>query len=205
MQVPEILEGIGVAVTAGTAVTDQNFTHDVKELSHQYRGSFIMLAEAEHRFFSAHVTFNCVIDGPNTASELRRFSADVHMLVDHIRGAGQHSAQVAHCGGHHAVASKAQTWSHGHQGPGGVLGGRNSRRTPVERRRSVRRICWDALCRLLPTSCKIGARGTCNGKHMVRKANQERATASAYASGVLGFLHGRVTAVSPIRLQRGCR
>ena len=60
VQVPEILEGIGVAVITGTAVTYQDFTCDVPTVS-----EMSLLAEAEDRFFLVHVTTNFVTVGPN--------------------------------------------------------------------------------------------------------------------------------------------
>ena len=92
MQVPEILQGVGVAVLAGTAVTDQNLTRDVGELSQKYRGSFSVLAEAEDRFFSAHVTCNVVKVGPNRVAKMYTcLSSQVY-----ISGAGTYRAQVAY-------------------------------------------------------------------------------------------------------------
>ena len=49
---------MALAVLTGAAVSDQNFTRDVEELSQQYQGSFNVSAEAEDRFLSVHVTFN---------------------------------------------------------------------------------------------------------------------------------------------------
>ena len=139
MQITEILEVVGVAVIAGTAVTDQNFTRCVGELCQPDRGSSNCWREAEDRFFSVH--------GPNWAAETqpRRFSADLHMLVV--------PCDIEDT----LVANRARTWSGGYQAPSDVLGWRPA----AERIRSPRRICWGALsqCSLLPTSCNTGGEG----------------------------------------------
>ena len=67
---------------------------------------------------------------------------------------------------------------------------------PVERTRLSRRICWAALCQcsVLPFCCKVGARGTCNGKLQVRITNNHR-KGIRQVCGILGFLQEQVRAI----------
>ena len=151
MQVQETLQGVGVAVLAGTAMTD-----------HRVGGSFNVSAEAEGRFLPVHVTYSLVIFG-----ERRRPNFGSLCRCTHA------------CGPMHVTTSAAQ--ARRRKWRTAAVGIRRQTRRPSELQSSARfprRICWGALCQCsLPTSCKVGARGMCNGKLLVRMTHQERATA----------------------------